>query len=143
MRTSLCLLLLAIGELPLAAQPDRRMFPARDFPPEIVSQDELPRDIVRVAPARQVRVDFENDRTRVLRLTLAAGETMPAHDDRSGVLVCLAACRIRFSMPNGDTLDIELKPGETRWMPDARRGARNLAGGPLEMLYIETKRSST
>jgi quercetin dioxygenase-like cupin family protein len=143
MRTSLCFLLLAIGGLPLAAQPDRRMFPARNFPPEVISQDELPRDIVRVASARQVRVDFENDRTRVLRLTLAAGETIPTHDDRSGVLVCLAGCRVRFKMPGGDTQDVELKAGETRWMPDARRAARNLAGGPLEMLYIESKRPST
>ena len=143
MRTSLCLLLLAIGELPLAAQPDRRMFPARNFPPEIISQDELPRDIVRVAAAHQVRVDFENDRTRVLRLTLAAGETIATHDDRSGVLVCIAGCRIRLTTPGGDTQDVELKGGETRWMPDGRRAARNLAGGPIEMLYIETKRPAT
>jgi hypothetical protein len=143
MRTSLCFLLLVIGELPLAAQSDRRMFPARDFPPDIISQDELPRDIVRVASARQVRVDFENDRTRVLRLTLAAGEKIPSHDDRAGVLVCIAGCRVRFSMPGGDTLDVELKAGETRWMPDTRRAARNLADGPLEMLYIESKRPST
>src|ERR1019366_2389253 len=47
MRTSLCFLLLAIGGLPLAAQPDRRMFPARNFPPEIISQDELPREVPR------------------------------------------------------------------------------------------------
>jgi hypothetical protein len=46
-------------------------------------------------------------------------------------------------MPGGDTQDVELKAGETRWMPDARRAARNLGGGPLEMLYIETKRPST
>jgi hypothetical protein len=46
-------------------------------------------------------------------------------------------------MPGGDTQDVELKAGETRWMPDARRAARNLAGGPLEMLYIETKHPST
>src|ERR1035441_7892843 len=61
MRTSLCLLLLAIGELPLAAQPDRRMFPARSFPPEIISQDELPRAIVRVASARPVGGGFGKD----------------------------------------------------------------------------------
>src|ERR1035437_6246955 len=87
MRTSLCLLWLAIGALPLAAQIERRMLaPARNFPPEIISQDELPRDIVRVA-SHHVRVDFENDRTRVLRLTLGAGELIPTHDDRAGVLV--------------------------------------------------------
>ena len=73
MRTSLCLLLLAIGAMRLAAQPEqRRLYPPRTFPPDIISQEELPRDIVRVA-STHVRVDFENDQTRVLRLTLGAG----------------------------------------------------------------------
>jgi hypothetical protein len=143
MRTSFCLLLLAIGALPLAAQLERRMlYPARIFPPEIISQDQLPRDIVRVA-STHVRVDFENDRTRVLRLTLGAGEAIPAHDDRAGVLVCIAGCRIRLTTSDGKTQDVELKAGETRWRPDARRVTRNIAAGPVEMLYIETKRPLT
>lgn len=140
MRTSFCLLLLAIAALPLAAQPDRRMFLASKFPPEIISQDELPRDILRVASTHHVHVDFENDRTRVLRLTLGAGETIPTHDDRAGVLVCIAGCRIRFTLPDGKPQIVELKAGETRWMPEARRVTRNLADAPVEMLYIESKR---
>src|ERR1035437_777235 len=143
MRTSLCLLLLAIGSLPLAAQFDRREFPGRNMPPEIISPEELPRDILRVAYISHVRVDFENDRTRVLRLTLGAGEMIPTHDDRAGVLVCIVACRIRFTTYDGKTQDVELKAGETRWMPEARRFTRNLADGPVEMLYIETKRPQT
>ena len=143
MRTSLCLLLLAIGAMRLAAQPEqRRLYPPRTFPPDIISQEELPRDIVRVA-STHVRVDFENDRTRVLRLTLGAGESIPLHDDRAGVLVCIAGCRIRFTMPDGKTQDVELKAGETRWMPEARRVTRNLADAPVEMLYIESKRPQT
>ena len=39
MRTSLCLFLFAIGALPLAAQPDRRMFPPRNFPPDLRSPE--------------------------------------------------------------------------------------------------------
>ncbi len=139
MRTSLCFLWLAIGALPVAAQPDRRAFRGQNFPPEIISPDDLPRNIVRVAPAH-VRVDFENDRTRVLRLTMGAGEKIPSHDDRAGVLICIAACRIRFTTPDGGVQDVELKAGETRWMPEARRVARNMAAAPVEVLYIETKR---
>src|ERR1035437_8268868 len=142
MRTSLCLLLLAIGAMRLAAQSERREFPGRNMPPEIVSPEELPLDIVRVA-STNVRVDFENGRTRVLRLSTAAGETIPTHDDRAGVLVCIAGCRIHFSMPDGKAQIVELKAGETRWMTEARRVTRNLADAPVEMLYIETKRPQT
>jgi hypothetical protein len=113
MRTSLCLLLFAIGALPLAAQVDSRGFPVRNFPPDLVSQDVVIRDIVRLGSSH-VRVDFENDRTRVLRLTLGPGEAIPVHDDRAGVLVCVAGCRIRFTRPDGSSWDVELKAGEIR-----------------------------
>src|SRR5665647_93835 len=103
MRTSLCLLLLAIGAMRLAAQPEqRRLYPPRTFPPDIISQEELPRDILRVA-STHVRVDFENDRTRVLRLTLGAGAVVMQRYRFAGVLVCIAGCRIRFTMPDGKT----------------------------------------
>ena len=139
MRTSLCLLLLAIGALPLAAQPDPRMPPVRNFPPDLVPQNVINRDILRLGSSH-VSVDFENDRARVLRLTLAAGESIPIHDDRAGVLVCVAGCRLRFTRPDGQSQDIELKPGETRWMPDARHATLDIGDAPVELLYIEPKR---
>ena len=139
MRMYVCLLLLSIGSLPLAAQLERRVYLPK-LPPDIISPDELPRDIVRVAATHKIHVDFENDRTRVLRLTLAAGEIIPTHDDRAGVLVCINGCRILFTTPDGGSDTVDLKPGETRWMPEARRVTRNLAGGPVEILYVETKR---
>ena len=46
-------------------------------------------------------------------------------------------------MPNGQTQDLELKAGETRWMPEARRVTRNLAESPVEYLYIESKGRQT
>jgi hypothetical protein len=135
MRMSLCLLLLSIGSLPLAAQFERADR-ARKLPPDIISPDELPRDIVRLGGTHKIRVDFENDRTRVLRLSLAAGEIIPTHDDRAGVLVCINGCRILFTTPDGGSDTVDLKPGETRWMPEARRVTRNLAAGPVEILYV-------
>src|ERR1019366_8619558 len=134
MRTSLCLLLLAIGSLPLAAQFERREFPGRNMPPEIISPEELPRDIVRVA-STHVRVDFENGRTRVLRLSLAAGAALPPHDARAGVLVCIAGCRIPFTLPDSKTQENQRKAGKTRSRPDARRATPNRADGPVEMRY--------
>jgi quercetin dioxygenase-like cupin family protein len=137
MRTSLCLLF-AIAALPLAAQVERREDLSRRFPPDFVSKDVLVRDIVRLGSSH-VRVDFENDRTRVLRLTLGPGEAIPLHDDRAGVLVCIGGCHIRFTTPGSQTQDVELKAGGTRWMPEARHSTGNLADGPVELLYIESK----
>jgi quercetin dioxygenase-like cupin family protein len=130
---------LTIGALPLAAQPGRRMTQPRNFPPDYVSPSVIDRDILRLGSSH-VSVDFENDRARVLRLTLPAGESIPIHDDRAGILVCVVGCRIRFTLSNGQSQDLELKAGETRWMPDARHATSNIAAAPLEILYIEPKR---
>jgi quercetin dioxygenase-like cupin family protein len=139
MRTSLCLLFIALGALPLAAQPDRRMPPARNFPPDYVPQNVINRDILRLGSSH-VTVDFENERARVLRLTLPAGASIPIHDDRAGVLICVTGCRLRFTRPDGQSQHLELKAGETRWMPDARHATQNIADAPLEIIYIEPKR---
>jgi hypothetical protein len=134
--------LLFLLALPLGAQPKPTIRMPRPFPPDIVSQDDLIRDVMRVGFAH-VTVDVENDRSRVLRFKLAPGEAVPTHDDRAGVLVCLTGCRLRFTAPDGHTQDLELKAGETRWLPAERRITRNIASEALEMLYVESKRSQT
>lgn len=138
--------LLFLLALPLSAQPTGQPRPPirrpRQFPPDIISQDDLIRDVMRIGFAH-VTVDVENDRSRVLRFKLAPGEAVPTHDDRAGLLVCLTGCRLRFTAPDGETQDLELKAGETRWLPADRRITRNMAGGALEMLYVESKRAQT
>jgi hypothetical protein len=114
----------------------------RQFPPDIISQDDLARDVMRINFAH-VTVDIENDRSRVLRYKLAPGEAVPTHDDRAGVLVCLGGCRLRFTAPDGSIQDLELKAGETRWLPADRRITRNMGSSAMEMLYVESKRSPT
>jgi hypothetical protein len=145
MRHLFVLLALMIPPLPLSAQPPtpaRQQAQRMRFPPDIVAPGDVVRDIVGVDSVH-VRVDLENDRSRVLRLNLGAGEAVPAHDDRAGVLVCLTDCRLRFTSPEGGTQDLELKAGETKWLPAARRATRNAGSARLELLYIETKRTQT
>ena len=136
MRRLLALVLLSV---PLVAQ---RQLPLRNgmkFPPDIIAPEDLVRDLVSVA-SLQVTVDLENARTRVLRVKLGPGEALPAHDDREGVLICLTNCRLRLTTREGRTQDLDLKAGETKWLPAARRDARNTGSAGMEMLYVESKR---
>lgn len=138
MRSYFACLPLFLLALPLGAQ--IRM--PRQFPPDMISQDDLVRDVMKLGFAH-VTVDLENDHLRTLRFKLAPGEAVPTHDDRAGVLVCLTGCRIRFTAPDGQTQDLELKAGETRWLAAGRRITRNTGSAALEMLYVESKRPQT
>jgi hypothetical protein len=133
MRFALLPLLLA-GALPCRAQiPFERFRPI--FPPDIISHDTVIRDAARIDPSH-VRVEIDNETTRVLRITLDAARQVPVHDDRAGVLVCLTDCRLSFS--GGE--EVHLRAGQTRWMPEGRRTTRNVGSGTVELLYIESKR---
>jgi hypothetical protein len=81
---------------------------------------------------------------RVLRLTLKPGETVPVHDDKDALFVCLAAglskeCSIRLTRPGGSPQDIHLQAGQSRWIYADTRSEKNLGTKPLEILVIETK----
>jgi len=129
-------LLFALICLPLAAQ-DRGRVPV--FPPDMIAHDSPIRDLAKI-DAKHVRVDTDNARLRVLRIALGAGEALPLHDARDGVLVCLAACRLTVTNPVGYAVEVKLEAGQTQWMPAARHRILNAAPGPVEFLYIEAKR---
>ena len=108
--------------------------------PELIAPDAF-RDALAVDP-KHYRLDLENDRVRVLRLSLQGDEAVPVHDDRAGLLVCVNECHLRFTRPDGRVQDIHLQAGETRWVSEETRSAKNLSPALMEMLYIEMKTAS-
>jgi len=113
--------------LPAVAQ-DR--FRRPQFPPDLIAHDSPIRDIEKL-DVKHVRVDTDNPRIRVLRIALAAGEALPMHDARDGVLVCLTACSLALTNP--------VEAGQTLWMAAERHLVAN-KGAAVEFLYIEAKR---
>lgn len=119
-----------------AAAQDRPQIPR--FPPDMIAHDVPIRDLARL-DKKHVRVDHENERTRVLRINLGPGEQLPMHDPRNGVLVCLTACRLTVTNPVGYTFEVKLDAGQTEWMEAKRHRIANTGGAAVEMLYIEFK----
>ena len=108
-------------------------------PPDIIPPEVLKtRDALQVDP-RHYRIEFENDKMRVLRLTLKSSETVPMHDDKDALAVCLNECHVRFTSPNGRSEDIHMEPGAARWIFGDTRSEKNLGTKPVEMLFIEMK----
>ena len=112
---------------------------SREFPPDIVPPEVLKGKDALESDPKHYRLELENDRMRVLRLTLKGGEAVPVHDDRDALFVCLKECHIRLTQPGGRTQDIHMQAGESRWMYADTRSERNLSAQPLELLVIETK----
>src|ERR1700693_1553771 len=114
------------------------------FPPDIVPPEVLKGKDALAADPKHYKLEFENDRMRVLRLTLKADEVVPVHDDLDALFVCIAvgsdkACHLRRTRPGGRSQDIHMQAGESRWIYADTRSEKNLSSQPLEMLVIEPK----
>jgi hypothetical protein len=113
-------------------------------PPQYPPPDIIPPEVLKTRDALQVdtqhyRLEFENDKMRVLRLTLKPSETVPMHDDRDALVVCLKECHVRFMSPNGRSEDVHMDAGTSRWIYGETRSEKNLGTKPVEMLFVETK----
>jgi len=109
------------------------------FPPDIVPPEVLKGKDALAADPKHYKLEFENERMRVLRLTLKGDEAVPVHDDRDALFVCVKECHVRLTRPGERSQDIHLQAGESRWIYGDTRSEKNLGTQPLEMLVIETK----
>jgi hypothetical protein len=113
-------------------------------PPQYPPPDIIPPEVLKTRDALQVdpqhyRLEFENDKIRVLRLTLKSSETVLMHDDKDALVVCLNECHVRFTSPNGRSEDIHMESAASRWIYGDTRSEKNLGTKPVEMLFVETK----
>lgn len=89
------------------------------------------------APGRPV--EFENDRVRAFRRTLAPGEKTDVHTHASsGVAVLVTAGTIESSGPQGATTSRDVKAGAVQWIDAGTTHAlKNVGDAPIEIVDIE------
>ena len=123
----------------LGAYGQRPFPPERLFPPDIVSPEVFARRDPLKIDSKHYHLDFENEHVRAIRLTLKADEAVPMHDDVDALAVCIQACHLRFTWPDGHIQDVHMESGETRWLYGDTHSTRNLNTNPMEMVFIEVK----
>ncbi len=107
--------------------------------PEIIPPGFLAdRDPVRVDP-QHFRLDFQNQRVRVVHLTMKGSERSPMHEEPNILAVCIKECHLRLTRPDGKIQDLHMQAGDTHWVWEDTRSEKNLGKEPLEMLLIEVK----
>ncbi len=96
-------------------------------------------DAVQASPDTH-KVQFENDRVRVVDIRVPAGGRVKMHTHREGyVLVALTDCRIKFGFPDGKTSEVAVHAGDVKWSEPVTHSGENLGASECHLLNIEPK----
>lgn len=85
------------------------------------------------------KVEFENDKVRVLRISYGPHEKSVMHEHPAGVAVFLTGGKGQFTYPDGKTEEISWNAGQTLWLPAVKHQPENLTDKPFKLIQIELK----
>lgn len=92
-----------------------------------------------VVDSAHYKVEFENDHVRVLRITYGPNERSVMHWHPAGVGVSLTDQRVRITLPDGQTAEVETRAGEVIWAEAGSHLPENLRDQPMELIRVELK----
>ena len=88
------------------------------------------------------RTIFENDRVRVLEYRDHPGDETTPHRHPDSVMVTLSAFRRRISA-GGRRVEVELAPGEVRWVGAQEHVGTNTGTTATHVLFVELKEGTS
>jgi quercetin dioxygenase-like cupin family protein len=91
------------------------------------------------ADPKHYKVEFENDKVRVLRITYGPGEKSVMHEHPDAFAVFLTDVKGKFTLPDGKTIDFAQKPGSTMWTPAGKHLPENTGNKSFELILVELK----
>ena len=95
-------------------------------------------DAVKVDP-KHYKVEFENDKVRVLRVNYGPHEKSVMHSHPETVAVFLTDGHAQFTMPDGKTVDAPIKAGSIQHAASGKHKPENLGDTPFELIVVELK----
>jgi quercetin dioxygenase-like cupin family protein len=90
--------------------------------------------------SKHYKVEFENDRVRVLRAKYAAGEKSVMHSHPALVATFLTEGHARFTFPDGRTETAEVAAGTVQYFDAQVHLPENIGTKPLEVILVEFKK---
>jgi hypothetical protein len=94
-------------------------------------------DAAKVAP-HVYKVIFENERTRVLEVSMGPGDRSEMHAHPDYFVYFLTPGKVRFRTASGEPQEIEWPANLGMWR-DAEEHATENIGGPVRALFFEPK----
>jgi quercetin dioxygenase-like cupin family protein len=95
-------------------------------------------DPVVIAP-HIYKVLFENERVRMLEITLKPGDksAMQYHPDNINYVV--AGGKAKVSLPDGSGMEMEVAPCQTVWQPAGSHAMESAGGAEIKVIAVELK----
>jgi hypothetical protein len=85
------------------------------------------------------KLEFENDRVRVLRAKIAARTKSKMHSHPANVVIALTPAHVKSVSGDGKTGELNVKKGEVVWRDALSHQSENLGKQPLEVIIVELK----
>ena len=98
----------------------------------------LAQDAVATDPAHY-KVVVDNDQARVLRVAYGPGEKSVMHSHPATVAVFLTDGQAKFTLPDGKSVDVQVKAGEVVWHAPEQHLPENTGDKPFELILVELK----
>jgi beta-alanine degradation protein BauB len=95
-------------------------------------------DAAKVAP-HIYKVLFENERVRLLEVTMQPGDSSEMHSHPDNLIYVLSDGKVTFTAPSGETADLELATGASTWMDATEHATDNVGGTTVRVLFFEPK----
>ena len=94
-------------------------------------------DAAKVAP-HVYKVVFENERARVLEVSMEPGARAELHGHPDYFIYFLTGGKVRFTAASGETQEVEWPANATMWREAEEHATENI-GGPVRALFFEPK----
>ena len=95
-------------------------------------------DAVKVAP-HAYKVVVENDKVRVLEYRGAPGVKTEMHSHPAVVAIAISGGKFKFSLPDGQTMEMELQQGHAMYMDASEHGTENIGSSESHVILVELK----
>ena len=89
--------------------------------------------------AKHYRVEFENDKVRVLHISYGPHEKSVMHGHPAAVAVFLTEAHFKFTFPDGKAEERRGSAGQTLWMAEEEHLPESLSDQPAEIILVEQK----
>ena len=95
-------------------------------------------DAVTAAPDHYKVVE-ENDRIRILEFRGSTGDKTAMHSHPAVVAIALSSAEVRFTLPGGQSMEIELNAGQAMYMDAADHSTEILSSSEAHVILVELK----
>lgn len=95
-------------------------------------------DSVTVAPDIY-KVLFENERVRLLEVRMKPGDRSAMHSHPAYAIYPLNDAKATFTSPDGDSVEVEMKTGETLWHEAELHAVENRGDTEARVILFELK----